>query len=81
MDAPMIRNLCATGANTYVWNRNAATTKEFAKEQKNITVRQTLAQVAMHCDTANLWLQTQMPSKVWYLVNAGLQRLVCKTAS
>ena len=37
MGAPMIRNLCATGANTYVWNRSSATAKEFAKEQKNIT--------------------------------------------
>ena len=50
MGAPMIRNLCATGANTYVWNRSSATAKEFAKEQKNITVCQTPAQVAMHCD-------------------------------
>ena len=50
MGAPMIRNLCATGANTYVWNRSSATAKEFAKEQKNITICQTPAQVAMHCD-------------------------------
>ena len=48
MGAPMLRNLCATGVNTFVWNRSSVTAKEFAKEQKNITVCQTPTQVAMH---------------------------------
>lgn len=54
MGAPMIRNLCATGANIYVWNRSSATAKELAKEKKNITVCKTPTQVAMHCDVTIL---------------------------
>ena len=50
MGAPMIRNLYATGANIYDWNRSSTTAKELAKEQKNITICETPAQVAMHCD-------------------------------
>ena len=50
MGTPMVRNLCAIGANVFVWNRSSATAKELAKEQENITVCETPAHVAMNCD-------------------------------
>ena len=50
MGAPMVRNLCATDATIYIWNRNPAAAQKLAKQKTNITVCDSPNQVAINCD-------------------------------
>ena len=50
MGAPMVRNLCATDAIIYIWNRSSAAAQKLAQQETNITVCDSPNQVAMNCD-------------------------------